>query len=179
MDWHGELDRWQRFGLQVLAVFGGLALLASVVVGLAYAYFIFHFTMIEPLKGDSTERTSAVFAALGIRDTPPDYVYRECDGDDYRSDNRECFRLHLQGGRYCRWWKLERCEPYIVSDLALNDSEKFSKVMDAIVHPCPYLLRSGYTQSYLERDCKADGLWSSPLVVIFKGKDREVTIRID
>lgn len=179
MDWRGELDRLRRFGLQVLAVFGGLALLASVVVGLAYAYFAFHFTMIEPLKGDITERTIAVLAALDMYPPKSDEVQRACEGQNYHPDNPECYSLSLQGGRYCRWWKLERCEPYTVSDLALNDPEKFGKVMDAIVHPCPYLLRSGYTQSYLERDCKADGLWFSPLVVIFKGKDREVTIRID
>lgn len=179
MDWRGELDRLRRFGRQVRAVVVGLALLVAIVVGLAYAYFAFHFTMIEPLKGDITERTVAVLAALEMYPPRRDSVQRACDGEHYRSDNPECYSLSLQGGRYCRWWKLERCEPYIVSDLALDDPANFGKIMDAILHPCPYLLRSGYSRSYLERDCKANGLWFTPIVVIFKGRDREVTIRID
>lgn len=172
------MDRFKRFLRQLAWVVGillGLILLAWIWAGFYFGYWL------PPDKG-SDFRTVAALEALEMPiHYPKGYVRRACEGDGATPENYQCWRLEPEGGRECRWWRLENCYAFSMADFVLDDPDKLGKVMDAVMHPCPYLLRQHeYSASYMREDCqKPEAMWHTPIILIFKGKDRTIRMRID
>lgn len=101
--------------------------------------------------------------------------YPPCDWANPDMNQRRCIWLNEQTRQYCRWWTMEWCRPYMVSDQVLINKKWLKTTIQAVVDPCFYLLKpykpdSNRCQYTKDRE---------PVILIFKGKVREIRIRFD
>ena len=157
-----------------------LAIPAGILV-IMWVAFIANSYWYPTVSHGTPDEADAISIALGWRDRPPSTP--SCNWDNPNPHQERCTWLREQTRRHCRWWVFERCLPYLFSESLLEDSTKLGKVVHAIIDPCLYYTQQFKTDPYPWRPLSCSGfhgtIWRNSTVLLVKGKNRTVTIRID